>query len=287
MLEYFSPETIAKLMETIITAAPGLIAKGITAALMLLIGNWMIGKVVQLVEKAFALRNLDNSLQTFFISLINIGLKFMLLMTVAQQIGIETTSVVAMFGAASLAIGLALQGSLANFAGGVLILIFKPFKVGDRIKAQDIEGIVSEIQIFNTIIKTPDHKLVIVPNGLLSNGVITNMSSEDVRVDMSLTISGDNDMTKVRAKIMEILLLNPKVARTPEPQIAIMAIDEDDIQIVVRPYTEIDDYWNVHFYAMEGIKTLIDNGDILPASKITRVEMLTSPSKKEVIEVKN
>ena len=245
---------------------------------MLFIGNWLIGKVVQLVEKAFALRKLDSSLQTFFVSLINIGLKFMLLMTVAQQIGIQTTSVVAMFGAASLAIGLALQGSLANFAGGVLLLIFKPFKVGDHIKAQDMEGDVTEIQIFNTILKTAENRLVIVPNGLLSNGVITNMSTENVRVDMDLFISGHNDMPKVRAQITDMLLRNPQIAREPLPQITILKIEEDNIQIAVRPYTAIGDYWSVYFYTLEGIKELIDHKEIIQADKITRVVMLDKES---------
>jgi small conductance mechanosensitive channel len=284
MLEsLFSQENINKLTETIVTQAPSIIFTALTALLMLFVGNWLIGKVVQLVEKAFSLRSLDTSLQTFFVSLISIGLKFMLLMTVAQQVGIQTTSVVAMFGAASLAIGLALQGSLANFAGGVLLLIFKPFKVGDHIKAQDIEGDVVEIQIFNTIIKTGDSRRVIVPNGLLSNGVITNMSFENVRVDIDITISGDNDMPKVRAQIMDMLLRNPKIMREPAPQVAILKIEEDDMQIVVRPYTTIANYWDVYFYTLEGLKELIDSQEIAPAQKITHVNIIQPNTPKQVL----
>lgn len=274
LLDFLSPEMIEAFVQTIVLAAPGLIGKAFAAVIMLVVGNWLIGKVIQIVQKAFTLRNLDTSLQTFFVSLISIGLKFMLLMTIAQQMGIETTSVVAMFGAASLAIGLALQGSLANFAGGILILIFKPFKVGDRIKAQDTEGVVVEIQIFNTILKTAEHRLVIVPNGLLSNGIIVNMSLESVRVDIELTISGGNDMPKVRAQITDMLLRNPKVARTPLPEIAIKKIEDDNLVIVVRPFADTNDYWAVYFYAMEGIKELIDAHEIASSDKIVRVELV-------------
>jgi small conductance mechanosensitive channel len=152
--------------------------------------------------------------------------------------------------------------------------------VGDRIKAQEIEGIVTEIQIFNTILKTAEHRLVIVPNGLLSNGIIVNMSLENVRVDIEIGISGENDMPKVRAQITDMLLRNPKVARTPMPEIAIMKIEEDNLFIVVRPFTDTSDYWDVYFYAMEGIKELIDAKEIHPLDKTMHIKMLDEAADK-------
>jgi small conductance mechanosensitive channel len=146
------------------------------ALLALVVGLWLIKKIARVAEKAMERRNLEVSLRTFFKSLIGIGLKIILIITVAGMIGIQTASFVAILGAAGLAVGLALQGSLSNFAGGVLILIFKPYKVGDTIEVMGQQGEVLEIQIFNTILLTGDHRIVILPNGAVSNGFIINFS---------------------------------------------------------------------------------------------------------------
>ncbi len=173
-----------KLWENFLLMAQKFLPNAIVAILMLVVGYWFVGIVSGLLRKAFTLRKIDDSLQSFFVSLISIAMKVLLVVLAADQVGIQTTSIVAMFGAASLAVGLALQGSLANFAGGVLILMFKPYKVGDRIKAQGQEGLVREIQIFNTVIETGDGKTIVMPNGVVSNGIITNLSTLPSRVDI-------------------------------------------------------------------------------------------------------
>ncbi|MDZ4844396.1 MAG: mechanosensitive ion channel [Chitinophagales bacterium] len=157
----------------------------IGAILVFIIGMWVVNLVTKLVAKAMQKRKLDESLQPFLLSLINVGLKVMLLVTVAGMIGIQTTSFIAVLGAAGLAVGLALQGSLANFAGGVLVLVFKPFKVGDLIESGGQFGEVKEIQIFNTVLLSPENKTVILPNGAVSNGTIVNFSRHgNLRVDL-------------------------------------------------------------------------------------------------------
>src|SRR5574343_1101363 len=181
----------------------------ISALLVLLIGLWVIKRIAIFSQKAFERRDLDVSLRTFLRSLISIGLKIILIVTVAGMLGIGTASFVTILGAAGLAVGLALQGSLSNFAGGVLILIFKPYKVGDTIEAQGQTGEVKEIQIFNTLVLTADHKTVILPNGALSNGTIVNYTRHgNIRVDIPVSVSSENDIMKVQAILLEEALKN-------------------------------------------------------------------------------
>jgi small conductance mechanosensitive channel len=209
----------------------------ISALLVLLIGLWIIKRVAIIAEKAMAKRDLDISLRTFLRSLTSIGLKIILIVTVAGMMGIGTTSFVAILGAAGLAVGLALQGSLSNFAGGVLILIFKPFKVGDAIEAGGQTGEVVEIQIFNTILLTADHKIVILPNGPLSNGTIVNSTRYgDLRLDIVLTLSSNNNLGQVKQVIADVLKNNPKVLKAPESGIFIGKISEGAVTINIRPF---------------------------------------------------
>ena len=168
-----------QLVRLLIDYAP----KFISAIVVLLIGLWLIAKLVKLSQAAFERRNYEKSLITFLRSIISLGLKIILIISVAGMVGIQTTSVIALLGAAGLAVGLALQGSLANFAGGVLLLIFKPFKVGDRVEAQGQTGMVTEIQIFHTILNSDDNKTIIIPNGPLLNGVIVNAAKSQVNQD--------------------------------------------------------------------------------------------------------
>lgn len=213
----------------------------ISALLVLLIGLWVIKRIAILSQKAFERRDLDVSLRTFLRSLISIGLKIILIVTVAGMLGIGTASFVTILGAAGLAVGLALQGSLSNFAGGVLILIFKPYKVGDTIEAQGQTGEVSEIQIFNTILLTADHKTVILPNGALSNGTIVNHTRHgNIRLDIPVSVSVENDIEKVRSVIFNVLDKNDMVLKSPTPIILIQRIAEGAVHIQVRPYCSYD-----------------------------------------------
>lgn len=211
--------------------------KVVSAIMVLLIGLWIISRLAKIAEKAMTRRQLEVSLRTFLKSLLSIGLKIILIVTVAGMLGIGTASFVTILGAAGLAVGLALQGSLSNFAGGVLILIFKPFKVSDTIEAGGQVGEVREIQIFNTILLTADHKTVILPNGPLSNGTIVNISRYgDLRLEINLTVSNENNLTLVKQVIMEVLKQNEKILANPEPGIFIGKSADGAVNITVRPY---------------------------------------------------
>ncbi|MND30955.1 Small-conductance mechanosensitive channel [compost metagenome] len=224
------------------------------ALLTLLIGWWLINVLTGRVGSLMQHRRVDRTLQGFIGSLANIILKVLLMVSVASMIGISTTSFVAAIGAAGLAIGLALQGSLANFAGGVLILLFRPFKVGDFIEAQGVSGTVDHIQIFHTVLRTGDNKTVIMPNGSLSNGIITNYSKQanrqvlyDVKVDYS------TDLSKARDVLLK-LAEDPRVHKDPEPVVVVSALGDTSINLSLRLWTSNADYWGVIFKLNESVR---------------------------------
>jgi len=221
------------------------------AVLTLAIGWWLINKLTHKVGKLLALRNADLALQGFISSLANIVLKVLLVVSVASMIGVETTSFVAAIGAAGLAIGLALQGSLANFAGGVLILLFRPFRIGDFIEAQGTAGTVDSIQIFHTIIRTGDNKTVIVPNGVLSNGIITNTNRQLTRkVVFDVGVDYEADLQKARAVLLE-LAKDARVLADPEPVAVVSVLGDSSITLSLRVWVKTADYWDVLFHFNE------------------------------------
>ncbi len=233
------------------------------ALLTLVIGLWIIKFVIKGVNKALERSKVELSLQKFLASLISILLKILLLISVASMVGIETTSFVAIMGAAGLAVGLALQGSLANFAGGVLILFFKPFKVGDFIEAQGYMGTVKEIQIFNTIMNTPDNKVIIIPNGGLSSGSITNFSKEaQRRVDMTFGIGYGDDLKKAKDVLKRIVDEDPRILKNPEPMIAVSELADSSVNFIVRVWVNAADYWGVYFDMHEKVKLTFDEENI-------------------------
>ncbi|SEO17700.1 mechanosensitive ion channel family protein [Mucilaginibacter sp. OK283] len=235
----------------------------LSAALVLAIGLYIIKWIGRLLTASMAKGKIDVSLQTFLGSVMTAGLRVLLLITVAGMLGIQTTSFVAIIGALGLAVGLALQGSLANFAGGVLILIFKPFKVGDIIDSQGQNGAVIEIQIFNTILLTPDNKTVILANGAVSNNTIVNYSRHgSIRVDISLEIDPQNDMDAVRKIAIDACLSHPLVLANPSPVVNLSKINEGKIGLGVCPFTKAQDYWTVLFGAQELIKKAFDEHKI-------------------------
>lgn len=212
--------------------------KVVSALLVLFLGLWVIKRIAKIAEKTMVRRELDISLRSFLKSLMSIGLKIVLIVTVAGMIGVGTASFVTILGAAGLAVGLALQGSLSNFAGGVLILIFKPFRVGDSIEAGGQSGQVLEIQIFNTILLTGEHKTVILPNGPLSNGTIVNTTRHgNLRIDLEFRISNDNDLEQVKLIIYNTLGQNPLILTDEKIEIAVGKFSEGQLQLNVRPYT--------------------------------------------------
>ena len=225
-----------------------------------------------MIRKVMIRRGIDQSLQSFFASIISIGLKILLLVSVAGMIGIQTTSFVAVIGALGLAVGLALQGSLANFAGGVLILLFKPFKVGDLIETNSQVGVVQEIQIFNTIILTPENKTSIIANAMVSNGIIINSSRHgNLRVDLIAAVAADNDIEKVRAVIMDVLNKDERILKDPAPGVFVSKLGGYFTELAIRPYTTVDNYWAVYFETLEKIQ------------KACAVNGITSPVPSQVL----
>ena len=214
---------------------------------------WIIGSIiVKFLAKTFSRildkRNIDPSLKPFLTGIVSSLLKVMLGISVLGMVGIEMTSFIAILGAAGLAVGMALSGTLQNFAGGVMILIFKPFKNGDVIEAQGHIGSVSEIQIFNTILKTPDNKTIIIPNGGLSNGSMTNYSTEPQRrVDWTFGIAYGDDATKAREVLQSLINADARILKTPDPFIALAALADSSVNFTVRVWVKSEDYWSVFF----------------------------------------
>lgn len=214
----------------------------------LIIGLAVIKYIVKTTTKVMEKRELDASLIPFLRSLLSIILKLGLGLLVLEMVGIQATSFIAILGAAGLAIGLALSGTLQNFAGGVIILLFKPFKIGDFIEAQGYKGTVNEIQIFNTILKTPDNVTIIVPNGGLSTGAVTNYSVEEKRrVDMTFGMGYGEDVDKVRNVLLEIIHADSRILQDPEPFIKVGALADSSVNFTLRLWVKATDYWGVHF----------------------------------------
>jgi small conductance mechanosensitive channel len=237
--------------------------KIILAIIVLIIGLRLIKFALKVVNKGFESRNLDPTLRPFISNLINWTLKVLLFVSVAGMIGIANTSFVAIIGAAGLAIGFALQGTLANFAGGVLILVFKPFKVGDLIDAQGYLGVVEKIEIFVTKILTPDNRLVILPNGSLSNGSVKNLTAKnEVRVDLTIGIAYDEDIKQARKLLLEVMENHPKVLSEPAPLVALAELADSSVNLAVRPWCDPNDYWDVYFEVLESSKDVLDNAGI-------------------------
>ena len=238
-------------------------SKLLTAIIVWFIGSWIINKVIKLIDVAMTKKKVEITLHQFLLSIFNITFKAILVIIFASMVGVETASLIAMLGAAGLAIGLALQGSLANFAGGILILFFKPFKAGDVIDAQGYVGTVDEIQIFNTIIRTLDNQRVIIPNGLLSNGCVKNVFVEPTRrVDMTFGISYGDDLLKAKAILREICDGDERILTTPKADIFIAEHADSSINILVRPWVKSEHYWEVHFDTIEAVKLAFDREGI-------------------------
>jgi len=248
-----------RFMELLISYAPKLILAIIT----LVVGLWLIGIVTSAARKTMEKIKTDKTLIPFLSHLLSWGLKLLLFISVASMLGIATTSFIAVLGAAGLAVGLALQGSLANFAGGVLLLIFKPYNVGDLIEAQGHLGVVKEVQIFNTILLSPNNKRIIVPNGALSNGSIVNYSTEGIlRVDMVIGIAYESDVAKAKDVLQKCLTDHELVLAEPAPMVAVSALADSSVNLVVRPWAKAADYWKVYFDITETAKAQLEAGGI-------------------------
>ncbi len=237
--------------------------KLLLALVTLIVGFWVIKRVMSVFEKTLERSEVEVTLRKFLINLGGILLKALVIISVASMVGVETTSFIAMLGAAGLAVGLALQGSLANFAGGVLILFFKPFKVGDLVEAQGYLGIVKEIQIFVTILTTLDNRRIIIPNGLLSNGCLTNLNAEPHRrVDMPFGISYGDDVLKAKRVLQDVIATDSRVLQNPPSEVYVKEHGDSSINMLMRVWVKPEDYWAVFFNMHEQVKLAFDREDI-------------------------
>lgn len=237
--------------------------KLVGAVLTLVIGLWIVNQIVSRAGKMMVKSNVDESLVPFLKSLLNIGLKVAVVITAASVASIEMTSFVAILGAAGLAVGLALQGTLQNFAGGVIILLLKPFKVGDFIDATGYMGTVKAIQIFHTILKTADNKIVIIPNGSLANSSLTNFSEmPQRRVDFSFGIGYNDDFQQAKAIISSIIEADSRIKKDPAPFVRVGELADSSVNITTRVWVDAAEYWNVHFDMIETVKTKFDEAGI-------------------------
>lgn len=228
-----------------------------------IIGSWIIKIMLKGADKVMQRSKYEDTLKKFLLNLITWTLKAVLIISVLGTLGVETTSFAAVLASAGLAVGLALQGSLSNFAGGVLIMVFKPFKAGDYIEAQGLAGSVKEIEIFTTKLTTPDNKEIIIPNGTLSNGNITNYSSQPTRrVDLSFGVGYDSDIKKTKEVLMEQLTKHPLVLKEPAPTVNLAELADSSINFNVRPWVNSADYWTVFFEVTESTKEALDAAGI-------------------------
>lgn len=218
------------------------------AVIVFLVGRFLIRMLNRLVRRLMDKRNVDISIKTFVRSLVNILLTVLLIVSVVGALGVETTSFAALLASAGVAVGMALSGNLQNFAGGLVILLFKPYKVGDWIDAQNVSGTVKEIQIFHTILTTADNKLIYVPNGALSSGVVTNYSNQTTRrVEWIVGVDYGEDYNKVEKVVREVLAADKRILDDPAPFIALHALDASSVNVVARVWVNSADYWGVYF----------------------------------------
>ncbi|TVZ56613.1 small conductance mechanosensitive channel [Lutibacter sp. Hel_I_33_5] len=250
---------IEKSKELLFEYAPNILI----ALAILIIGLIVIGFITRITKSIMKRRKVDITVQKFLSDLINWALKAFLFIAVISKLGVAPTSFAAIIGAAGLAIGLALQGSLSNFAGGTLIMLFKPFKVGDLIEAQGELGVVKEIEIFTTKITGLSNKEIIMPNGALSNGNIVNYTSEGTRrVDLTFGVSYDADIKKTKEVLLNVLTSHPKVLKDPAPAVTVSELADSSVNFATRPWCNTDDYWDVYFDVTENVKLALDEAGI-------------------------
>ena len=243
----------------------------IGAVIIFVVGRFLISFLRKMLARLLAKRHVDASIQSFVKSLVNILLTILLIIAVIGKLGVETTSFAALLASAGVAIGMALSGNLQNFAGGLVILLFKPYKVGDWIESQNFSGTVREIQIFHTILTTGDNKLVYVPNGSLSSGVVTNYNTQETRrVEWVFGVDYGEDYDKVERVIREVLAADSRVLNTPEPFIALHALDASSVNVIVRVWVKTGDYWGVYFDTNKAIyNTFNEKGINFPFPQLT------------------
>lgn len=253
---------------------PLLIHLGI-AALIFVVGRWAISQIIRFVNKLLMLRGADLVLTGFVSAVLNTVLKFILLILILEQIGINTTSLLALLGAAGITVGLALKDSLANFASGVMLILFKPFRVGDSIEAAGVSGEVEKISVFNSVLKTGDNKQIIVPNAQIYNGTITNFTAKPTRrVEVSLAISFSENLQGVKSLLESLARQDERVLEQPAPLVAVSALTDKGVGLIVRVWVRTPDYWPVYWRLLEKIKSAFDEKAIVIAGMRNEVHLI-------------
>ena len=233
------------------------------AVLIIVIGRWVVKLLLKIIKAALEKTTVEETVRIFVVNLLNTLLMVIIFIAAINQLGIETTSIIAMLGAAGLAIGLSLQGSLANFAAGILIVIFKPYKVGDYIEAGSAAGTVLDIQIFSTVLKTPDNKIVIVPNGTIMKDSVVNYTDQATRrVDIVASCGYEDDIDKVKEILKDILNQEDRILAEPEPRIAVSELADNSVNFIVRPWVNSSDVLSVKYSILEQIKKRFDEEGI-------------------------
>lgn len=263
--------TIAEVVEYVTNAALSLGSKLIQIIVIWFVGRWLSKRLISMIKSMMLKKKTDASIQTFLVSFIDIVALIVLITIIISVIGIDTSSFIALFASAGVAIGMALSGTLQNFAGGVMVLLFRPYKVGDYIEAQGQAGTVKEIQIFNTLLQTPDNRVIIVPNGPLSTGIINNYSRESKRrVDFTFSISYGDDFEVAQSVLLDIIGKDERILKDPAPFIQLSSMAASSIDITVRVWCNAADYWGIYFDMNKTVyKTFPAKGLNFPYNTIT------------------
>jgi len=267
-LEYYHQKLIqcgyldmdtAEIINSITQIAADFGLRVLYAVLIIVIGRWVVKLLLKIIKAALEKTTVEETVRIFAVNLLNTLLMVVIFIAAINQLGIETTSIIAMLGAAGLAIGLSLQGSLANFAAGILIVIFKPYKVGDYIEAGSAAGTVLDIQIFSTVLKTPDNKIVIVPNGTIMKDSVVNYTDQATRrVDIVASCGYEDDIDKVKEILKDILNQEDRILAEPEPRIAVSELADNSVNFIVRPWVNSSDVLSVKYSILEQIKKRFD-----------------------------
>jgi len=267
-LEYYHQKLIqcgyldmdtAEIINSITQIAADFGLRVLYAVLIIVIGRWVVKLLLKIIKAALEKTTVEETVRIFVVNLLNTLLMVIIFIAAINQLGIETTSIIAMLGAAGLAIGLSLQGSLANFAAGILIVIFKPYKVGDYIEAGSAAGTVLDIQIFSTVLKTPDNKIVIVPNGAIMKDSVVNYTDQATRrVDIVASCGYEDDIDKVKEILKDILNQEDRILAEPEPRIAVSELADNSVNFIVRPWVNSSDVLSVKYSILEQIKKRFD-----------------------------
>jgi small conductance mechanosensitive channel len=238
--------------------------KVLVALVILYLGRWLSKSLTRMLEKALIHRKVDRAVVSFLSGIIQAAIMVATILIALSQVGIQTASFIAILGAAGLAIALALQGSLSNFASGVLIILFRPFRAGDFVDAAGVSGVVEKIEIFQTVLKSPDNKRIIVPNSQITGSAIVNYSAEKTRrVDLTVGISYDSDLKKAKELLEQILKADSRILAEPTAVIAVGALADSSVNILVRPWVNAADYWPVYWDTLEKIKLSFDQHQIV------------------------